>query len=468
MTLTINVARQRIKLKAQSVWDLEEHKFEKVLSVEPLHGNSTRTLTFENVCQDIRSEILQQHKAKGFRARDIDQFYLKGKYIPESLTIQELMSKDHQPSLDPAVDILHAVERGSVMSEPQNPPPVVPQRHASASQLETGARVRVHSLQSAKSQKYNGQEGVLGDRHEDQRRWYVQLSNGISISCKPDNLELIRAAEKKPQQSDSGSSGEEAVKRKVKKYSSILIVVACTSATQDQAGLKEVPLPRVLEMRGERSLIGAFTKQTAQRVNKWEQASKSAHRKTIATALKRILEGASDIERLRPHHPPWTKLEEACVKKVFEYKCMPYTHLLIKTRDQPLDEDDLASSGDERSPGDCDDGSDEETNASGTAQTKKPRPRPDWERQFLKYKKFWRRLASIAALGTADGDALVELEHQHFKQVINDLESHHWEIRKPIERILLRGVRMLQVAAWDSDANSQAHILKSQVYSDFT
>jgi hypothetical protein len=29
VTLTINVARQRIKLKARSVWDLEEHKFEK-------------------------------------------------------------------------------------------------------------------------------------------------------------------------------------------------------------------------------------------------------------------------------------------------------------------------------------------------------------------------------------------------------------------------------------------------------
>ena len=26
VTLTINVARQRIKLKARSVWDLEEHK----------------------------------------------------------------------------------------------------------------------------------------------------------------------------------------------------------------------------------------------------------------------------------------------------------------------------------------------------------------------------------------------------------------------------------------------------------
>jgi hypothetical protein len=29
VTLTINIARQRIKLKARSAWDLEEHKFSK-------------------------------------------------------------------------------------------------------------------------------------------------------------------------------------------------------------------------------------------------------------------------------------------------------------------------------------------------------------------------------------------------------------------------------------------------------
>jgi len=180
--------------------------------------------------------------------------------------------------------------------------------------------------------------------------------------------------------------------------------------------------------------------------------------------LKRILEGASDIERLRPHHPPWTKLEEACVKKVFEYKCMPYTDLLHKVKG--LESDDFANSGDEHSRGDSDDGSDEETNSgrrpkdSDGSDEETSAGKPNWEKLFLKYKKFWRRLASIAALGTADGDALVELEHQHFKDVIDDLESHGWEIRKPIERILLKGVRVLQLAAWDSDANSKKQIEK--------
>ena len=138
------------------------------------------------------------------------------------------------------------------------------------------------------------------------------------------------------------SLDEEAVKTKVQKYSAILMHVACTSATQGQVVLG-----------GDGGIGRQPTKEITQTVNKWERAGKSSHRKTIATALKRILEGASDVERLRPHHPPWTKLEEACVKKVFEYKCMPYTDLLLKAKG--LESDDFASSGDERSPGDGDD-----------------------------------------------------------------------------------------------------------------
>jgi hypothetical protein len=139
-----------------------------------------------------------------------------------------------------------------------------------------------------------------------------------------------------------GSLDKEAVKRKVRKYSAILMHVAFASATQGQDVLG-----------GDGGIGWQLTKEITQRVNQWERAGKSAHRKTIATALKRILEGASDIERLRPHHPPWTKLEEACVKKVFEYKCMPYTDLLLKAKG--LESDDFASSGDEHSRGDGDD-----------------------------------------------------------------------------------------------------------------
>ena len=139
------------------------------------------------------------------------------------------------------------------------------------------------------------------------------------------------------------SLDEEAAKTKVQKYSAILIHVAFCSATQGQDVLG-----------GDGGIGRQLTKEVTQRVNQWERAGKSAHhRKTIATALKRILEGATDIERLRSHHPPWTKLEEACVKKVFEYKCMPYTDLLLKAKG--LESDDFASSGDEHSRGDGND-----------------------------------------------------------------------------------------------------------------
>jgi len=168
VTLCIDVMRQRIKLKAQSFWDLE----------------------------DLRSEILRQHKALGFRDRDLAQFCLKGNVIPESLTIKELLRQsDHRPLLDPAVDVLHANECGSPKT------PLAPQQDAST--LETGARVRVHSLQSAKGLQYNGQEGVLGARCEklrrleEQRRWTVQLFSGVSISCNPDNLVRIAAQDDK-------------------------------------------------------------------------------------------------------------------------------------------------------------------------------------------------------------------------------------------------------------------------------
>ena len=248
-----------------------------------------------------------------------------------------------------------------------------------------------------------------------------------------------------PQRDPSPSKFEtsEAVKRKVKKYNAVLIHVAFGSATAGhKAALGDLA-----------SIMGDMVTKIKQMVNDWEHAGKSAHRKNIATALRRILEGASDIERLRPHHSPWTELEEACVKQVFEYKRMPHIELLLLAKDTTQDVGDCVSSGDESSRGDSDEGSDEETDARG-------RPRPKWEKTFLKYKRFWLRLASIAALGTADGDALVEVEHQRFKDVINDLESHGWEIREPIERILLKGVRVLQHAAFDSDANSRKQIKK--------
>jgi hypothetical protein len=142
---------------------------------------------------------------------------------------------------------------------------------------------------------------------------------------------------------EAGDSLDEEAVTKVQEYSAILMHVAFCSATQGQDVLG-----------GDEGIGRQLTKEITQRVNQWERAGKGAHyRKTIATALKMILEGVSDTERLRPHHPPWTKLEEACVKQVFEYKCMPYTDLLLKAKG--LGSNDFVSSGDEHSWGDGDD-----------------------------------------------------------------------------------------------------------------
>ena len=47
--------------------------------------------------------------------------------------------------------------------------------------------------------------------------------------------------------------------------------------------------------------------------------------------------------------------------------------------------------------------------------------KPNWEKLFVRLKKFWRRLARIAALQATNGDALVEVEHEFFKETIDDL-----------------------------------------------
>ena len=84
----------------------------------------------------------------------------------------------------------------------------------------------------------------------------------------------------------------------------------------------------------------------------------------------------------------------------------------------------------------------------------------NWERVFNVYDKFWRRIASMAALNACKGDALVEMEHDFFTTVIDDLEVHRWRVRRPIERILLQGVRDIRQAAFDSDPNSRKQIQK--------
>ena len=83
----------------------------------------------------------------------------------------------------------------------------------------------------------------------------------------------------------------------------------------------------------------------------------------------------------------------------------------------------------------------------------------NWERVFVKFKKFWRRIARIAALHAHNTDALVEAEVEYFGHIMDELHSANWDIKKPIERIL-SGVREVELAAFDIDRNSKKQIAR--------
>jgi hypothetical protein len=83
----------------------------------------------------------------------------------------------------------------------------------------------------------------------------------------------------------------------------------------------------------------------------------------------------------------------------------------------------------------------------------------NWESVFVKFKKFWRRIARVAALHAHNTDALVEAEVEYFGHIMDELHSAHWDIKKPIERIL-SGVREVDLAAFDIDRNSKKQIAK--------
>jgi hypothetical protein len=87
------------------------------------------------------------------------------------------------------------------------------------------------------------------------------------------------------------------------------------------------------------------------------------------------------------------------------------------------------------------------------------RPKPQWEKVFERYSKFWTRIAEIAVLGTRPQDIMVQAELDFFqKSVINTLTEAGWQVAKPIERILLEGARDVATAAHDADANSKKQI----------
>ena len=163
---------------------------------------------------------------------------------------------------------------------------------------------------------------------------------------------LVKAPQRKP-----GTSSED-VKEKVEKYKTILTNVAWRSASN---ALTHIMLASEQAGHGISASEDArqdarITMQIIATVDDWAGQSKGSTRKNIAVALKRILQAtptaldldpeaitqgksSSDIQRelqrLRPHAPPWTAVEEACVKKCLELKGLPFPMLKQKLDELP-------------------------------------------------------------------------------------------------------------------------------------
>ena len=65
--------------------------------------------------EEVRRQLMMHDKQRALRARDVEQFYLKGKVLPDTLTIDELM-RDHAPLFNPKTDTLHAMGRDASMN----------------------------------------------------------------------------------------------------------------------------------------------------------------------------------------------------------------------------------------------------------------------------------------------------------------------------------------------------------------
>jgi hypothetical protein len=175
----------------------------------------------------------------------------------------------------------------------------------------------------------------------------------------------------------------------------------------------------------------------------------------IADACEKIMKGQVLLSQLRPSHRRWSPIEEAVVNKVLQLARQPFLKLLTEGAEMGgihKMEAGSNSSGSEKeeAEGSASDSDKEEEDASLAK----------WERVFNRFNKFWRRLACIAALKTHSSDALVEAELEYFGPVFEDLHCANWMIKLPIQRIILEGVRLIGLAAVDSDSNSKKKIGK--------
>ena len=122
-------------------------------------------------------------------------------------------------------------------------------------------------------------------------------------------------------------TSDEYVQKKLKKYEFMFVQVAYRAESNK---LTQMFPSMVQREDGDRDATA--TANIHRLVEHWVQNGKTPTRKNVAVALRMMLDGEreSSVLRLKNQHPPWTRVEEACVKRVLKLKSMDFPSLTGK------------------------------------------------------------------------------------------------------------------------------------------
>ena len=130
-------------------------------------------------------------------------------------------------------------------------------------------------------------------------------------------------------------TSDEYVQKKLKKYEFMFVQVAYRAESNKLTQM----FPSMVQ-REDRDRDATATAHIHRLVEHWVQNGKTPTRKNVAVALRMMLDGEreSSVLRLKNQHPPWTRVEEACVKRVLELRRLDFRALHGKLGTVPLQE----------------------------------------------------------------------------------------------------------------------------------
>ena len=100
---------------ALGTFEEEEEGPDVEIAIKTTRTTMRLTVSASADLEEVRRQLMLHDKQRVLRARDVEQFYLKGKVLPDTLTIEELM-RDHTPLFKPKTDTLHAMGRDAAMN----------------------------------------------------------------------------------------------------------------------------------------------------------------------------------------------------------------------------------------------------------------------------------------------------------------------------------------------------------------